>query len=90
MFTCRHVGQSNCPLRIPMGRGYVAPSIHRPTTSKTLNTIWAVSGYVLLHIIVLIVHFSILVDILSSSGSVEILDGTIDRRLDDFLLQFRV
>ena len=58
MFTYRHVGQSIHPLRISMGRGYVATSIHRPTTSKTFDTIWAVSGYVLLlvHIIVLIVY----------------------------------
>ena len=57
MFTYSHIGQSICPLRISMGRGHVAPSIHRPATSQALNNIWAVSRYVLLiHIIVLIVY----------------------------------
>ena len=37
MFTYCHVGQSICPLRISMGRGYVAPSIHHPTASQALN-----------------------------------------------------
>ena len=57
MFTYRHVGLNIYPLRISMGRGYVAPSIHHSTTSQTFDNIWAVSGYVLvLHIIVLIVY----------------------------------
>ena len=59
MFTYRHVGQSICPLRFSIGRGYAAPSTRHPITSQTVIDIWAVSGYYdsnLLHIIVLIVH----------------------------------
>ena len=59
MFTYRHDRQNICLLNISMGRGYVAPSghIHRPVTSQALKNIWAVSGYVLLiHIIMLIVY----------------------------------
>ena len=37
MFTYCHVGQSICPLRISMGRGYVAPSIRHSVTSQALN-----------------------------------------------------
>ena len=56
MFTYRHIGKSICLLRISMGRDYVAPCIRHPPTSQTVNSIWAVSGYVLLpHITVLIV-----------------------------------
>ena len=39
MYTCRHLGQSIRSLRISIGRGYVAPSIHRPTTSQALINI---------------------------------------------------
>ena len=39
MFTYRYVGQSICPLRISMGRSYVASCIHHPTLSQDLNDI---------------------------------------------------
>ena len=96
MSTYCHVGQSICPLRISMGtleRHYVAPSIHHPTTSQAFNNMRTVSGYILPVYHCTYCLLSILVDIqhhiLSSSDPVEISD-TIDRRLDDFLLQFRV
>ena len=98
VFIYRHVGQSICLHRFSMGRSYVAPSTHHPSTSQALNNIRTVSGYdLLLHITLHLTYcvLSILVDILrilSSSGRrpVEISDDAIDRRLDDVLIQFQV
>lgn len=77
-----------------MGRDKLSPSIHNLNTSQALVKIQTVSGYVMLttyHLIYCIL--SILVDILqilSSTDPVEMSFDTIDRRLDDFLLQFQV
>ena len=87
--------QGICPVRFSMGKGYVAPSIHHPITSQTFINIWVVSGY---HdLLRTYCPLSILVDIqhlLSSNDpAVEISDDdtlAIDRRLNDFLLQFQV
>ena len=50
VFIYRHVGQSIRLHRFSMGRSYVAPSTHHPSTSQALNNIRTVSGYDLLYI----------------------------------------
>ena len=94
MFTYRHIGYSIRLLRISLGRDRGAPSIRHLPTSKPLNKIQTVSRFIyfttyhrtycLLSILVDIQH------ILRSTDPVEISVVTIDRRLDDFLLQFQV
>ena len=94
MFTYCHVGYGICLLRISLGRDKVAPSIRHLPTSKPLYKIQTVSRFIyfttyhrtycLLSILVDIQH------ILRSTDPLEISDDTIDRRLDDFLIQFQV